>query len=591
MVQETKSSNRTLIIILAIGALFAAFVVMGAVLLFVLGSGSDEGITADAAKLMPADTLIFFSMNPDLPAAENFDVIRQAWGDVPGFAKVVDNWPAALFEETKDLDYAVDIEPWLGDELAVSISGDLFAALGGSIDQTFAEIEDALSGDADLPMDAMPAIPQFIIAIATTDTDESAKFLEKLRAESDTAMQETDYEGVTIVYGEPESGSDVGVAYATVDGFIVVVGGGVETLQAVIDAKDGDSLADDETYKKVIEALPKGSVGFGYMNLGSFMDGLMGTLEEMSGAMNLAELGALGALGPDQLTAVQGGGFAFGFDPNGIRFDAVSVYDKDALPEDLLTKVNPNEATRHAPADTLAYLSGIDLGGALSGLLDMLGTMPDMGVEDLQESMDMLEAQLGFEVDDLFTALSGEFSLALTQDAAGIMGDPSLPLGLLVQFENKDEATFKQLMSLVGMLTMGIDIELDTTTISDVSVTTVNGPTGEPMIGWGLSDDFFALGTSHGLLETTFGGGDVLADDANFKAAIAPLPSKNTGYFYLNVAGAMDIAYQMASAFEQDGMEEARSFLGPIKAISGASESVSREKGSASATFFILLGD
>jgi hypothetical protein len=217
--------------------------------------------------------------------------------------------------------------------------------------------------------------------------------------------------------------------------------------------------------------------------------------------------------------------------------------------------------------------------------------MPEMGAEDVEESIAMMEAQLGIELDDLYEALSGEYSLALTYEAAGLAGDPSMPIGLLLQFENKDEATFKQLMSLAGMALAGQGggMELETGTINDVSVTSLVGPNGEPLVGWGLSDEFFALGTSQGLLEMAFEGGDSLADDATFQAAMAPLPEETGGYFYLKVAGTLEIVYQALSPYEQEGFEEARDILGPIKAISSASEPMSREKDSASATVFILL--
>jgi hypothetical protein len=594
MVEETQSSNRTLTIVLAAGALLLALVALAAVLIFVLGRGADEGVTAEAAKLMPPDTWLFFSMNPDFTAADNFDVIERAWGDVPGFDEVVDNWPAVLFEETDEVDYEADIAPWLGDELAFSIKGDLFSALGSSVDQTFAEIEGALSGETPPAPPPMPEV-QIVIAVATKDTAASDEFLDKMRdeIEEDENLQETDYKGITVVYYEPASEGDMGAAYATVDDFIVLAAGGLETMQAVIDAKDGDNLADDETYKKVVEALPEGSLGFGYVNGGPLVEMLQDAMEDTS-SMGMSELGLMGTMmDPAQASAVKGAGVALSLDPKGIRLDSVSFYDKEALPEAMVTTVNPNQAVQNVPADTLAYFSSADLGGVIEGVLDLVMAMPEMEAEDLEESLEMMEAQLGIKLDDLYEALSGEYSLALTYEAGGLAGDPSMPIGLLLQFENKDEATFKQLMSLVGMALMGQGggMELETSTINDVSVTSAVGPNGETLVGWGLSEAFFAMGTSQGLLEMAFEGGDSLADDATFQAAMAPLPEETGGYFYLKVAGTLDIVYQALSSYEQEEFEEARDVLGPIKAISGASEPMSREKDSASATVFILLED
>ena len=73
-------------------------------------------------------------------------------------------------------------------------------------------------------------------------------------------------------------------------------------------------------------------------------------------------------------------------------------------------------------------------------------TQPELELEDFGESLEMLESQLGFKLDDIYEALSGEFSLAVSYEAAGIMGDPSVPIGVLLQLENKKPETFKQLM-------------------------------------------------------------------------------------------------------------------------------------------------
>jgi hypothetical protein len=575
------------VIILAVAALLLVAIVAILVVTLVLRDDeSGEGVTAGAAKLMPADTLFFMSMNPDLTAADNFDTVRRAWGDIPEFAKVVDNWPAVLFEDVEELDYETDIGSWLGSEMSIGMMGDLAAMMPQQM-----EIP---SGDLSDQMGEMTEIPQIIITAATQDTAASDKFLTKLRAEAEeggNAVQETDYQGFQIVYLESESEEEPDMAYATVDGSVILTIGGLETMQSVIDARDGDNLAESEAYKKTIAALPEGSAGFGYMNMGQFVDAMTDAFAEMSAEMDASEKAALDAMDLEQLRAFQGGGFSFGFDANGIRFDAASVYDKDALPEAIPATASPNKAIEHTPADALMYLSGANLGGIVKSVMDLVMTQPGMEMEDVTESLEMLETQLGIKLDDLYEALSGEFSVAITYDASGIMGDPSMPVGALVLIENKKEEFFKQLMSIAGLALLGGDSDMvDTVEIGDVSVTLIKGPMGEPMVGWGLSDEFFALGTSQGLLETAFDGGDKLADDPTFKAVTAVLPKDNAGYFYLNVAQGMDVLYQAMSGWEQEEFDrEARPVLAPIKALGAASQPVSRDQDTSTATLYILL--
>ena len=68
MVDETKSSNRTLVLALAVGAILLTVVVGILIVVMVLGrDGSGEGAaTADSAKFMPDDTLVFAAFNPHL---------------------------------------------------------------------------------------------------------------------------------------------------------------------------------------------------------------------------------------------------------------------------------------------------------------------------------------------------------------------------------------------------------------------------------------------------------------------------------------------------------------------------------------------
>ena len=57
------------------------------------------------------------------------------------------------------------------------------------------------------------------------------------------------------------------------------------------------------------------------------------------------------------------------------------------------------------------------------------------------------------------------------------------------------------------------------------------------------------------------------------------------------MAGALDILYQAMSAWEQEDYDrEGRAILEPIKAISGASEPVTRDRDVATGTVLIFMG-
>jgi len=188
--------------------------------------------------------------------------------------------------------------------------------------------------------------------------------------------------------------------------------------------------------------------------------------------------------------------------------------------------------------------------------------------------------------------LSGEFALAVTHDPAGLGGDPSAPVGVSVLLEAQDEEKFAKLIDSISTLAaMSGGMQLGEESINDVAVKTIPNPeTGDMIAGMGVGQGYFAVGTSQALLEAAFGGGGAkLADDAIYKAAIAPLPGKNSGIFFMNLDGLFTIIGEAMSPWERESFDKTRPLFEPIKAISAAAEPYSKEQGSASGTFFILI--
>jgi hypothetical protein len=464
--------------------------------------------------------------------------------------------------------------------MAFSMGGDLAAFMQQNIDPTVLDVTKAPS-----------EIPEMFFAMATQDQAASDKFLDEMRAEIEkdgTPLQETEYQGIKIYHYEPEYEGEPGIAYATVEGYVVLAVGGVEPLKKTIDASQGQAnLANNESYQDVLAELPKDQIGYGYVDMGAYMEAFMAAAES-----ELAELPPE-LLNQGQLEGMKGFGFSFGLESNGMRMDFATVFDPEAFPEaNMGTEASDNKALSHVPADTLLYLSGGGMGNALQGMLDVVRSMPD-SPPDLDEQLQMLTGMLGVSMEELVEMLSGEFAIALTHDPAGIAGDPSMPIGISMLIEAEDQEKFQRVIrSLSSLIAMGGEMELPQETINGVEVTTLTDPyAGGMIVGWGVGDDFFALGSSQTLLEAAFGGGEnVLADDPTFKTATAILPSKNTGYFYLNMVGLMDVAYEAMSPREQEEFDRtARPMIEPIRAMAGSSEPASREKGVATGTMFILI--
>lgn len=601
MVNEAKSSNRTLVIVLAVAALLVALAVIVAVVMVVTRSGDEVATGVDSAasaSVLPADTFMFASFNPHLDQVKNFEVIEKAWGDNPLIQKGL----AGLKKEMSagDFDFQAEINSWLGDEVSLAVGGDLMGvmleSLSLSTDAVFEEIARSLEGDTTAPssMPASQALPEVYIVAATKDTAASDQFLTKLRSYGEkggAVLQDSDYKGVKIVSYAPEFEGDMGWAYATLDNLVVFAAGqdGLAAMKKVIDAQQGgNNLASQTTYQAVLDKLPADQIGYGYMNLAGYIEALLSA----SGAA-LDEIPP-GLLDLNALKAYQGMGFSVGFEPNGLRADMVAVYDKEKLPDTMLGMgKNPNKAAGYVPDDTLLYISGAGLGNVVQMILDLAKADPSLAGPEFEQSLAMLEGMLGVKFEDLVNMLSGEFALAITHDPAGIGGNPSTPIGLSLLIEARERDKYEKMLKQLATLLKGFaETEIPTQTINGVEAWMLNDPySGNMMVGWGVGKDFFGLATSEALLEMAFGGGgSKLADDALYKAATAPLPKDKGGVFYVNFDQFMNIIYQSMPSGEQAQFNlVTQGLIGPIKAISAASEPLNPDKSFVTSTFFILI--
>jgi len=592
MASESKSSNRNLFIILSVAALVLVVAAGAVIVAIVLGRGdSGEGASiAESAKLMPNDTLGYFAFNPHLDQVKNFDAIEKVWGNNPLLEKGLAKMLNSMQEE--GLDYEADIQSWLGDEVAVAVGAGALATMSGSFDTSFDQLGDALAGGSvEAPMDQMQdvPVPEFIIVAATKDTSASDSFLDKLKAEAEkqgNAWQETVYNGVEILFLEPESEGEPGVAFATVDNYVVLAAGGPESIQAVIDAKDGSHLAENQNFQDVMDKLPADQAGYGYLDMNAYMDAM---LQAMGPA--LAEL-PTELLNPEQWDAVKGVGVSFGFETNGLRVDFVSVYDQNTVPESpMMAQAIANVAAERIPADALFYVSGSGLGGMVQTMMDAVKAMPDQP-EDLDEQLQLITAMLGVSFDELIEMLSGEFALAVTSDPAGLGGDPSMPVGVSFLLEAKDEAKFQNLLNSVsGLLKLSGEMDLTKGTVAGVEVMMIPGFTSsDPVAGLGVGNGFFAIATNEGLLEAAFGG-DVakLSNDPTYQTVLGQLPKEVSGILFMNMEEMMGIVTQAMGPSYLESFEEAQSFFGPIKAIGAGVESFSNDRDSAAGTLFILI--
>lgn len=249
-------------------ALLAAFV---AVLVAGCGGGGSEG-GGDPASLAPAKAPVFidFKVRPEGEMKTNIDALAKKIAGIDSLGGlIVSELEKSSSEKGEEFDYEKEVEPWLGEE------GGLFLR----------EYEEG-------NFEGVGA------ALQTEDEGEAREFVEKQEKAKEEAPREGSYEGVDF-YVEAEDGTTIGVF----DGFIALAKDEAN-FKAMIDASNGESLADESGFTDAIANVPSGSAADVYVDIagliresGSEVDPNAKAVFENAG-INLNEATAVASLVP-----------------------------------------------------------------------------------------------------------------------------------------------------------------------------------------------------------------------------------------------------------------------------------------------------
>ncbi len=558
--EPTTPSNarRKLALGVVAGLVIVALIAAGVVLIPRLLS-TTAGTANITAAAMPAATQIYFSFNPDFDQLPNGDVVSKAWSDPDVRKSIEDDIRDAL--QDNDLDWDRDLASWLGDEVGLGI-GDL-------------SLEGLDSPD--------PALPSIVLVASTRDVAQSGAFLARWRAnlESDgAAFSEQTYRDVPTVE-ETDFGSELPVAYATLED-VVIVASGSEALRAAIDAiLDENGLDRSSNYQTALGQLRGGRAMTAYLDLGAMLKTLIEQAQE-SGEFSRTPLNQAAL---DALNALQGMAMGLSFEPNGLLLEMVASIDADRLPAEsgavLTAPGSPNSLLRAVPDSAFLYVGGQIPPGVFDAVFE------DRNFADAAE---MVERELGIDLrEDVFSWLNGEIALIALPGALTGSGAGQIPVGfaLLVNAADKQlaEAGAHKLIQAIARQS---DNEIEDVTIGDTRLRAMLDFSGNPALLYGLIGDNLVVASSENAAQKIANALDrPLADDDTFKEAIAPLPASNSGYFYLKPKTIVDL---VSLGLTFSGQECAPCDLfEPVRAIVFAGEQPPGEAGVGRSVLFFLL--
>jgi hypothetical protein len=430
--RSTDSRKR----LLALGGIVGVLAVGGGA---VWAASSFLGTGNQPAAAMPASTLGYVSIDLDPSGGQKIEAI-QTLRKFPAFKEHIgletdDDLRERLVEEIvksgecEGLDYAKDVEPWLGDRAAM-----------GAVD---------LGGDTPAP----------ILVVQLKDAGKAEDGLDNLRE---------------VCGGESsESGEDNGGW--VVDGDWVVIGKNEAEAQKVVDATEEGSLADDEDFKKwTTEAGDPGIVSmYAAPEAGEFLGRYMGDMAGMGSMLGMPptvagidpETGEFEESTPGESPSVppevqqalddfDGAAAAVRFDDGGVELEMAYSNFQGELTEHFLGDAGV-EMVEGLPEDTVAaYGLGLEEGWA-QALLDYFAETSG-GETDVDELIAQAESETGLALPEDLETLLGEgvavgLGSGIDPDAIVNGGPAELPLGIKIKGDAAEiQAVLDKVKELAG---------------------------------------------------------------------------------------------------------------------------------------------
>jgi hypothetical protein len=569
------------------------FVVLGIVaLLLVLGgvayavAGRFFTAQHNTLALLPSDTQLYASINPNLSAIPGLTRLQKAYQQSDPEASAD---AEQQLEDTLGLNFRTDVQPWIGAEMAIAVSGI----------QQF---------DADADAEELARTADVSILLASRDDAKAEEALAKIRAkrQADHGESFTDetYKSVKITSSSGgEDASPLG-AYAIVE-HNAVIASRADTIKQMIDRVGAteNTLAQSDAYKQTIAGLPADAVAYAYISGDLIRDAV-----ELSYDQTLEQVGDNAALREQierqrqVMNAFVGGGASISAPAEGVQFDASIKFDMaqlNQLDQEMRDTIN---AAKTPISDALLRSISKD------AILTYAGPIPDTfrtqiervitSSPEAEQQVAALEQQFDLDLEqDVLGWLSGEFALVALP--AGEQSDESMladvPVSGYLVVRSKDMAAAKAgLPKIATALEQVGGVAFESKQIGGAEWQTISDPgTEQALGGYGFVGDAVVLGfLEPGLAGAAGASSAALPDDATFKAAQGRVASPSGGLLYLDVPAAVDVALnvrdQSRADFEQS---EAGKALKPIESVIAGGEPGINDEGLFKSRLFVTINE
>lgn len=497
--------SRPLLAALAVAALIASAAGCG-------DGGGSSG--SEVAELAPPRTPVFVEgvLRPTGELKSNTEAAAERIAGIDNLGDfVVEELESSAQEDGEPVDFAKEIEPWLGERAAVF----------------FERLED-------------DELTDLGIVVESTDPDATQEFIDTQVEDSDEPYKSGSYEGVDYQVGGDEDNA-IGVV-----GDFLLIADDEKVFADAVDASEGDSLAAEDTFSETISAASEGSLADVYVDVGRLI--------EQSG----------GEIDPGARQVLQNAGI----DPS----EATAVASVVPGADQITVEFSSDLAGQEAPTGDAAALLGSLPGNAFAGFaVSGFGSQVDEAIDSLDKEgipdavpPNQLKKglkELGIDLEALSDSLedAGAFAIGNSESSLG---------GALVLTTKGSGGT--EAVANIADLLRGVQVEgvtplkgkysgfsiRDEEELGDKPLV-VAAKEGRIAIGYGLP------ATLSGLLAGAASEGKTLSDNPVYDDAVSALGDTPIAGF-ADGAAALRLADALIPASDED-FEGAKKYLKSIR--------------------------
>jgi hypothetical protein len=474
------------------------------------GCGSGGSSSSDPASIAPPESPVFVeaTIRPEGSLKSNIDSLTRSVagiGDVGDL--IVTELEKSASKSGQSFDYAKEVEPWLGEEAGLFLSG-----YDGS----------DFSG--------------YGVVLPTSDTSATQDFIDKQAESNDEPVKDGSYEGVDYKV-ESDDGTTIGL----IDDFLVIAKD-EQSFKEAVDASNGESLADVGRYTKATSGLPSGSLAHVYADIG-------GLIEQSGGAVD-----------PQALTFLR----TAGIDPSKATATASVVPGSDQIEIDVSTDLagdnpptgNASELLGSLPADSFAALASAEFGKRLGEGLDSLDANGIPGQVPPHKLKSTLK-EAGIDLDRI-TGSIGDLAVFAEGGSQSSLGG-----AVVLTTKTANEAT--STVFNIGLLLRATHTPGITTIAGKASGFSIRSPElgSKPVVVAARGTRIaIAYGLSAAMGGLSEGGGQTLAETPDYKDAVSALGGTPISGF-VDGPAALRLVESLVPRSET-GFQEAKPYLDKV---------------------------